>query len=149
MPVGAGCPCRAAAITYLLISGARRREPGRTATQAREPIAMPTTDPSLRGQAAGLLTRVLLPLALLAALAAPAPATAADPGHAEPGSQKHRVGGEGNLKLPDLNSVSFLGGSIGGKTLLISGLVISIIGLLMVSRAKAKLRTNKGLQVWI
>ncbi len=37
--------------------------------------------------------------------------------------------GEADLKLPDLNSAEFLGG-IGGKTLLFSGLAVSVIGLL-------------------
>ena len=38
-------------------------------------------------------------------------------------------GGEANLKLPDLNSASFLGG-ISGGTLLMGGLVVSALGLL-------------------
>src|ERR1035438_8900028 len=37
-------------------------------------------------------------------------------------------GGEANLKLPDLNSASFLGG-INGGTLLMGGLVVSALGL--------------------
>jgi K(+)-stimulated pyrophosphate-energized sodium pump len=38
-------------------------------------------------------------------------------------------GGEANLRLPDLNSVKFLGDSIGGKDLLYGGLVVSVLGL--------------------
>jgi K(+)-stimulated pyrophosphate-energized sodium pump len=38
-------------------------------------------------------------------------------------------GGEASLKLPDLNDASFLGGSIGGRTLLWSGIIVSIAGL--------------------
>ncbi len=41
----------------------------------------------------------------------------------------HAPGGEVNLVLPDLASVSFLGG-IDGHTLLLSGLVVSVLGLL-------------------
>ena len=41
----------------------------------------------------------------------------------------HAPGGEANLVLPDLGSVSFLGG-IDGHTLLLSGLVVSALGLL-------------------
>ena len=41
----------------------------------------------------------------------------------------HAPGGEVNLVLPDLGSVSFLGG-IDGHTLLLSGLVVSVLGLL-------------------
>jgi K(+)-stimulated pyrophosphate-energized sodium pump len=38
-------------------------------------------------------------------------------------------GGEANLRLPDLNSVKFLGDAVGGKDLLTSGLVVSALGL--------------------
>ena len=38
-------------------------------------------------------------------------------------------GGEASLKLPDLNSAIFLGGSIGGPTLLVIGLAVSVLGL--------------------
>jgi K(+)-stimulated pyrophosphate-energized sodium pump len=41
----------------------------------------------------------------------------------------HTPGGEANLRLPDLSTVSFLGG-IDGHTLLLSGLVVSVLGLL-------------------
>src|SRR5712664_2365792 len=39
------------------------------------------------------------------------------------------AGGEADLKLPDLSSVSFLNGSIGGHKLLLLGIVICIFGL--------------------
>ncbi|MCC7176589.1 MAG: sodium-translocating pyrophosphatase [Bryobacterales bacterium] len=42
---------------------------------------------------------------------------------------EHRGGGEANLVLPDLNQAVFLGG-IGGRTLLMAGLVVSALGLL-------------------
>ena len=38
-------------------------------------------------------------------------------------------GGEANLKLPDLDSAPFLGGSVGGRTLFKIGLVVSLLGL--------------------
>ncbi len=48
-------------------------------------------------------------------------------------------GGEANLKLPDLASVSFLGG-ISGWSLLASGLVVSALGLVFGLRASAHLK---------
>ena len=41
----------------------------------------------------------------------------------------HKPGGEANLKLPDLSSVTFLGGT-SGKSLLMWGLLICVLGLL-------------------
>ncbi|MDT7543254.1 MAG: K(+)-stimulated pyrophosphate-energized sodium pump [Acidobacteriota bacterium] len=41
----------------------------------------------------------------------------------------HRAGGEANLVLPDLSQVKFLGGSIDGHTLLLTGLVVCALGL--------------------
>src|SRR5262249_21874982 len=99
---------------------------GRPQSQARKPIAMPTTDPSLRGRAAGFWSRALLALVFATGLAAPTLAVDHPGGKAdEKHEEKHR-GGEANLKLPDLNSVEFLGG-IGGKTLLFSGLIVSAV----------------------
>jgi K(+)-stimulated pyrophosphate-energized sodium pump len=61
-----------------------------------------------------------LVVASVALLAAPVTAQeAAPPPH---------VGGEANLILPDLSSVSFLG--VDGHTLLLSGIVVSVLGLL-------------------
>ncbi|MFN7947347.1 MAG: sodium-translocating pyrophosphatase [Blastocatellia bacterium] len=40
----------------------------------------------------------------------------------------HQPGGEANLKLPDLSTVSFLGG-INGRTLLLIGLLVSALGM--------------------
>ena len=94
---------------------------------------MPTTDPSPRGPAAGrprvprgALLRAVLALALLGGHAAPALALDTG-GTADPAKTEHKKGGEANLKLPDLNSVSFLG--VGGKDLLFVGLVVSAAGL--------------------
>jgi K(+)-stimulated pyrophosphate-energized sodium pump len=55
-----------------------------------------------------------MPLLLLALIAAPL------------GAQQH--GGEANLVLPDLDQATFLGG-IGGRSLLMMGLVVSLLGL--------------------
>ncbi len=45
-----------------------------------------------------------------------------------PDAGAHRPGGEANLKLPDLASVSFLG--VDGHTLLLIGILVSVLGLL-------------------
>ncbi|MGH9842392.1 MAG: sodium-translocating pyrophosphatase [Blastocatellia bacterium] len=42
---------------------------------------------------------------------------------------EHRAGGEANLKLPDLSTVNFLGGT-NGRSLLLVGLVVSALGML-------------------
>jgi len=90
---------------------------------------MPMTEPSRRGRTAGLLARALLSFLFCAALAMPAFATETKSGHpTSTAPEKHTAGGEANLILPDLNSAEFLGG-IGGKNLLFSGLVVSVIGL--------------------
>ncbi|MFB3829639.1 MAG: sodium/proton-translocating pyrophosphatase, partial [Bryobacteraceae bacterium] len=44
-------------------------------------------------------------------------------------AQEHQGGGEANLRLPDLNSATFLGG-IGGGTLLLAGLLICALGMI-------------------
>src|SRR5580693_752848 len=64
---------------------------------------------------AALVVRVLLTLLTLAILAAPLMA-------------QEQAGGEANLKLPDLDQATFLGG-IGGRTLLMGGLAVSALGL--------------------
>ena len=64
---------------------------------------------------ASSILRILLALLVFAALCCPLMA-------------QENGGGEANLKLPDLNSASFLGG-INGGTLLMGGLVISALGL--------------------
>jgi K(+)-stimulated pyrophosphate-energized sodium pump len=42
--------------------------------------------------------------------------------------QQHQPGGEANLVIPDLNSVTFLGG-MGGRTLLMWGILVCVVGL--------------------
>ena len=63
-------------------------------------------------------SRWILTLLLLIASVSPAMA-----------SGGHKVGGEANLVLPDLDGAKFFGESFTGKTLLYSGLVVSIAGL--------------------
>jgi K(+)-stimulated pyrophosphate-energized sodium pump len=63
-----------------------------------------------------LVLRVLLTLLTLAVLAAPLMA-------------QEQAGGEANLKLPNLDQATFLGG-IGGRTLLMGGLAVSALGLI-------------------
>jgi len=72
------------------------------------------------------LGRVIVPIVLLLAICAALSAPLAAQGQA-PAS---RPGGEASLVLPDLSSVSFIGDSINGRTLLMGGLLISALGLL-------------------
>ena len=53
--------------------------------------------------------------------------------------QQHQPGGEANLVIPDLNSVTFLGG-MGGKTLLMWGLLICGAGLLFALTIYSRLK---------
>jgi K(+)-stimulated pyrophosphate-energized sodium pump len=76
-----------------------------------------------------LLAPALLALLMVAAVARPA---AAQPpaGQLSPTAQadvRERAGGEANLRLPDLSGVSFRG--IDGRTLLMSGLLVCVLGL--------------------
>ena len=67
----------------------------------------------------------LIPVAMLAlALVAPSPALAQETGAAPVAHE----GGEANLVLPDLGTVSFFGGT-DGRTLLMFGLAVSVLGL--------------------
>jgi K(+)-stimulated pyrophosphate-energized sodium pump len=61
--------------------------------------------------------RAILPMLLLVLIAAPMMA------------QEHHGGGEANLILPDLDQATFLGG-IGGRSLLMIGLIVSALGLM-------------------
>src|SRR4026207_2192253 len=67
--------------------------------------------------------------ALSASLAAAAGRSAAGRAARPAEAPAHAPGGEASLVLPDLGTVSFLGG-IDGHTLLLSGLVVSVLGLL-------------------
>jgi len=68
-----------------------------------------------RAPLARTLLRILFSLLMLAALGAPLFA------------QEQGTGGEANLTIPNLDSATFLGG-IGGRTLLMGGLVVSALG---------------------
>src|SRR5262245_35891028 len=63
------------------------------------------------------LAPLLAPTALLAQTAAPAPAAPA----------QHSGGGEASLRMPDVGAVQLMG--INGRTLLLSGLVVCVLGL--------------------
>ena len=70
------------------------------------------------------------------AAAAPALAQPADPtsaiSHAAEsaaGHGGHTPGGEANLKLPDVGTVDFFGGAIDGHSLLLIGLLVSVLGM--------------------
>ena len=60
---------------------------------------------------------------------APIGALAVTAAAAVQGETEHRPGGEANLKVPDLSTETFLGG-IGGRTLLMSGILVCVLGLL-------------------
>jgi K(+)-stimulated pyrophosphate-energized sodium pump len=62
------------------------------------------------------IPRAILTALLLVAMTVPLMAQA-----------EHQGGGEANLKLPDLNSATFVGG-LGGRTLLLGGLLVSALG---------------------
>jgi K(+)-stimulated pyrophosphate-energized sodium pump len=77
------------------------------------------------------LQRVLFLVLLVAALASVAPrvsAQAAQPERAAAAATGEKAGGEVNLVLPDLSSVDFSG--INGRSLLMGGLVVCVLGLL-------------------
>src|SRR4029077_5703265 len=80
-----------------------------------------------------LFVRAVAPIIVLAALmATAAPAWAAQAGQPEGQAAaqceaRPEVGGEADLKLPDLSSVDFRG--VNGRTLLMSGLVVAGLGL--------------------
>src|SRR5262245_28808480 len=77
------------------------------------------------------LQRVVFLVLLVAALAAVAPRVAAQvaqPEQPAAAATEERAGGEVNLVLPDLSSVDFSG--INGRSLLMSGLVVCVLGLL-------------------
>ncbi|MFO0849007.1 MAG: sodium-translocating pyrophosphatase [Gemmataceae bacterium] len=69
------------------------------------------------------MLRTFVPLAAVAFALTAGPVVAADPA-----APVHK-GGEASLVLPDLNSVKFLGNSVGGATLLYLGLIVSAAGL--------------------
>ncbi len=48
---------------------------------------------------------------------------------AQPGDGARPAGGEANLQLPDLSLATFFGGAVDGRTLLLFGIVMSLIGL--------------------
>jgi K(+)-stimulated pyrophosphate-energized sodium pump len=80
----------------------------------------------LRARAGRRVALVVLTAVVLALAAGLTPAAwAAAPGA---GTAGHTPGGEANLKVPDLGGVSFSG--IGGRTLLLWGLVVCVLGLL-------------------
>ena len=48
---------------------------------------------------------------------------------AQPGDGARPPGGEANLRLPDLSLATFLGGAVDGRTLLLFGVLMSLVGL--------------------
>jgi K(+)-stimulated pyrophosphate-energized sodium pump len=71
--------------------------------------------------------RYALPATLLLFCLATVPMLAQGPAPAAPAQAPQHAGGEANLVLPDLGSVEFQG--INGRTLLMAGLVVCVLGL--------------------
>ena len=94
-----------------------------------------------QGLLAALMVSALLvfTLAALAPLALAQDAAAAPEGTVAAEGAGHHGGGEANLKLPDLKTVTFAGG-IDGHTLLLFGLVVCVLGLLFGITAYGQLR---------
>jgi K(+)-stimulated pyrophosphate-energized sodium pump len=72
----------------------------------------------------------LLPLIVIALLAAPRAAHAGQAAGQPAASSAPAGGGEADLVLPDLSSVNFLGGRVDGRVLLMGGLLVAGLGLL-------------------
>src|SRR5262245_44514616 len=81
----------------------------------------------VRALGASLLLVLTLGVAAAPSVAAQAVAPS-DAVQAERGPAREAAGGEANLVLPDLSTVEFRG--VNGRTLLLSGLVICVLGLL-------------------
>src|SRR5881397_290836 len=75
-----------------------------------------------RNRGRGILAVLMVPMLLMMAVAALAPAALAKEGAA------HHGGGEANLTLPDLHSVTFAGG-LNGHALLVFGLLVCALGM--------------------
>jgi K(+)-stimulated pyrophosphate-energized sodium pump len=77
------------------------------------------------------LSVLILPLLLAFFAAAPAfaqPGAVTPPAHPAAAAE-HKGGGEASLVLPDVGSVKFFNGAVDGKTLLYSGLLVSLLGM--------------------
>jgi K(+)-stimulated pyrophosphate-energized sodium pump len=85
-----------------------------------------------------LTTLLVTALCALAVFGAAGPATAQEGVHPEAGGAHH--GGEANLTLPDLSTVTFAGG-VNGHTLLLFGLLICVLGMFFGIAAYAKIRS--------
>ena len=77
-------------------------------------------------RSAGLLRPALLILAMMVVVTV-APALAQTPAAPPASAAPHAGGGEASLRIPDLAQVQFLG--VGGRPLLMFGLVVCVLGL--------------------
>ena len=82
--------------------------------------------PSGRRLAAPLLALCLLAV-LLIPLVAPIPGFAQTAAPATPAAAPHAGGGEASLRMPDVGSIALMG--VNGRTLLLGGLVVCVLGL--------------------
>jgi K(+)-stimulated pyrophosphate-energized sodium pump len=76
---------------------------------------------------AGSLMALCLLAVLLASLAAPLPALAQAAPAAPAATASHAGGGEASLRMPDVGSIQLMG--VNGRTLLLAGLVVCVLGL--------------------
>ena len=86
-----------------------------------------TASARMRRVSGTVLVRVIVGL-LMVALSGPC-VLAQDPRPSSESTGEVHIGGEASLKLPDLNQARFFGDRVGGKDLLYSGVVISVLGL--------------------
>src|SRR4029079_14214570 len=78
-----------------------------------------------------VIGRAVLPILLVAAVVAsvrPVSAAQETPAAGQATTVSHEAGGEASLIVPDLSTVDFRG--INGRTLLLGGLVVCVLGLL-------------------
>ncbi len=80
-----------------------------------------------RRAAAPLMTACLVAV-LLAALAIAAPVVAQTAAPASPAAPAHAGGGEASLRMPDVGAIELMG--VNGRTLLVSGLGVCVLGFL-------------------
>ena len=85
-----------------------------------------------------LTTLLVTAICALAVFGAAGPAMAQEGVHPEAGGAHH--GGEANLTLPDLSTVTFAGG-VNGHTLLLWGLLVCVLGMFFGIAAYAKIRS--------
>ncbi len=101
-------------------------------------LFFPQTAAAVHPKTAGRVTLMIMMLMLLTVCVAPC--------FAQDSAVPQHQGGEANLVLPDLDQAQFLG--VGGRTLLMGGLLVSFIGLLfglMISKQLDKMPVHRSM----